>query len=78
MAGKLLAAASLWLAAFVVTVPYVWFLGRGVNAVGDALASGIVVGTLLAVSLTGLGILVSTFADSNRVSLLGLRVRRRR
>ena len=29
--GKLLAALSLWLAAFVVTVPYVWFLGRGVG-----------------------------------------------
>ena len=29
--GKLLAALSLWLAAFVITVPYVWFLGRGVG-----------------------------------------------
>ena len=32
--GKLLAALSLWLAAFVVTVPYVWRLGRGVGIVG--------------------------------------------
>jgi ribose transport system permease protein len=44
--GKLLGAFSLWLAALVITVPYVWFLGRGISIVGDALAAGIVVGTL--------------------------------
>jgi len=69
LGGKLLAALSLWLAAFVLTVPYVWFLGRGVGVVGSALATGLVVGTLLAVFLTSLGLLVSVFAASNRVSL---------
>jgi ABC-2 type transport system permease protein len=68
-AGKLLAALSLWVAAFAVTVPYVWFLGRGVGIVGGALAVGALVGTLLAVFLTSLGVLVSIFARSNRVSL---------
>jgi ABC-2 type transport system permease protein len=67
--GKLLAALSLWLAAFAITVPYVWFLGRGLDIVGDALVSGLVVGTLLAVFLASLGLVVSVFADSNRVSL---------
>lgn len=67
--GKFLAALSLWLAAFVITVPYVWFLGRGVGVVGDALVTGLVVGTLLAVFLTALGIVVSLFSSSNRVSL---------
>jgi ABC-2 type transport system permease protein len=67
--GKLLAALSLWLAAFVITIPYVWFLGRGIGLVGDALLSGIVVGTLLAVFLASFGIVVSVFAGSNRVSL---------
>jgi len=67
--GKLLAALSLWLAAFVVTVPYVWFLGRGVGIVGVALATGALVGTLLAVFLVSLAVLVSIFAGSNRVSL---------
>ncbi len=33
--GKLGGAFSLWLAAFAVTIPYVWFLGRGVGIVGD-------------------------------------------
>jgi ABC-2 type transport system permease protein len=69
MGGKLLAALSLWFAAFAVTVPYVWFLGRGVGIFGDAVATGFVVGTLLAVFLASLGIVVSVFAASNRVSL---------
>ena len=67
--GKLLAALSLWLAAFAITVPYVWFLGRGIGIVGDALITGFVVGTLLAVFLASLGLIVSFFAGSNRVSL---------
>jgi ABC-2 type transport system permease protein len=68
-AGKLVAALSLWLAAFAITVPYVWFLGRGVGVVGDALVVGFAVGTLLAVFLASLGLLVSLLAGSNRISL---------
>lgn len=67
--GKLLAALSLWLAAFLITLPYAWFLGRGVGIVGDALVTGFVVGTLLAVFLASLGLIVSLFARSNRMSL---------
>src|SRR6476660_7267608 len=67
--GKLLAALSLWVAALVLTIPYVWFLGRGVGIVGDALAIGALVGTLLAIFLVSLGVLVSIFSGSNRVSL---------
>jgi ABC-2 type transport system permease protein len=67
--GKLLAALTLWPAALAITVPYVWVLGRGVGIVGDAMATGLVVGTLLAVALASLGVLVSVLADSNRVSL---------
>lgn len=67
--GKLLGALSLWLAAFVITIPYVWFLGRGIGIVGRALAVGLVVGTLLAVFLVSLAVLVSIFAGSNRASL---------
>jgi ABC-2 type transport system permease protein len=67
--AKLLAALSLWVVAFAISVPYIWFLGRGVGVVGDALLTGIVVGTLLAVFLASLGLVVSLFAGSNRVSL---------
>jgi ABC-2 type transport system permease protein len=68
-AGKLAAALSLWLGAFLVTIPYAWFLGRGVGIAGTAVTTGLVVGTLLAVFLASLGILISVFSRSNRVSL---------
>jgi ABC-2 type transport system permease protein len=68
-AGKLLSALTLWLAAFAIALPYVWFLGRGVGVVGDAAATGALVGTLLALGLASLGILISVFAGSNRISL---------
>jgi ABC-2 type transport system permease protein len=67
--GKLLASLSLWLAAFAITIPYVWFLGRGIGITGGAIVTGFVVGTCLALSLAPLGVIVSTFARSNRVSL---------
>jgi ABC-2 type transport system permease protein len=69
VAGKLLAALSLWLAAFAITIPYVWFLGRGVGIAGDALVAGFLVGTLLAIFLASLGIVISVFSTSNRTSL---------
>ena len=69
VAGKLLAALSLWFAALIVAVPYIWFLGRDVGAVDDAVAAGLLVGTLVAVSLTAFGIIVSVLARSNRLSL---------
>jgi ABC-2 type transport system permease protein len=67
--GKLVASLSLWFAAFVVTVPYVWALGHGVSIVGQALLLGFLVGTLLAVALAALGLLISAMASSNKVSL---------
>jgi ABC-2 type transport system permease protein len=69
VAGKLVAALSLWLGALVLTVPYVWFLGRDVGAAGAAIVTGSVAGTLLAMALTAFGILVSVVAASNRLSL---------
>jgi ABC-2 type transport system permease protein len=67
--GKLLASLSIWLAAFAVAIPYVWFLGRDVEILGKAVLSGLLVGTLMAVFLASLGMLISVFARSNRVSL---------
>jgi ABC-2 type transport system permease protein len=69
VAGKLVAALTLWIAAFLVSVPYVWVLGRGVSIVGLALLLGLLVGTLLAVALAALGLLISSAAGSNKVSL---------
>ena len=67
--GKLLAALTLWPVSLAIAVPYVWVLGRGAGTVGDALATGLAAGTLVAVALASLGIVVSLFAASNRVSL---------
>ncbi len=69
VSGKLLAAVSLWFASLVVAVPYIWFLGRDVGAVADAIVAGLLVGTLVAVSLTAFGIIVSALASTNRLSL---------
>jgi ABC-2 type transport system permease protein len=67
--GKLLAALSLWLAAFAIAIPYVWYLGKDVGVVGDALVAGLVVGTLLALFVASLGLIISLFSSSNRISL---------
>jgi ABC-2 type transport system permease protein len=67
--GKLVAAMSLWLAAFLVSVPYLWVLGRGVSLVGEAVLLGLLAGTLLAVALAALGLLISAASNSNKVSL---------
>lgn len=67
--GKGVSALSLWLASLMLSLPYVWFLGRGVAVVTKAVAVGVVVGALLALFLAGLGLLISAISGSNRVSL---------
>jgi len=67
--GKGIAALSLWAAAGAASIPYIWYLGRGVGVVGVAVAGGLVVGSLLALFLAGFGLLISTIASSNRLSL---------
>lgn len=67
--GKLLAALSLWLAAFVVGIPYLWVLGRSASIVGTAVLLGLVIGTLLAFALAAIGLLISAASSSNKVSL---------
>jgi ABC-2 type transport system permease protein len=69
VAGKLLAALSLWLATLALAVPYLWFLARGVGAFGDALVAAGIAGTLVAVAFSAFGIAVSALARSNRLSL---------
>lgn len=67
--GKLLAALSVWVVLLAISVPYLWFLGRNVGAVGDALGAGATVGTVVALSLAALGIVISVLAPTNRLSL---------
>jgi ABC-2 type transport system permease protein len=67
--GKLVAAMSLWGAAFVVALPYLWVLGKGVAVVGEAVLLGLVVGTVLALSMAAIGLLISARSTTNKVSL---------
>ena len=69
LVGKGVSALSLWLAAFAVAIPYVWFLGHGIDLVAVPLTAGLVVGTLLAVAFAGLGLAVSSASATSRVSL---------
>jgi len=69
VAGKFLAAISLWPVAMVLTGPYVALLAQGDEALGPALLWGAVLGTLLAASFAGLGMLVSFWSNANKTSL---------
>jgi ABC-2 type transport system permease protein len=69
ISGKLLAALSLWLGTFLVSIPYVWVLARGVGILGRALALGFCVGTLVAIGLGAIGLLISAFCNSNKTSI---------
>jgi len=67
--GKLLAALTVWPVAAAVSVPYAWALRPGTGLFTDAVVAEIVVGTLVAIAFASFGIIVSTFASTNRVSL---------
>ena len=69
IAGKLIAALTMWFATFIVTIPYVWVLARGVGILGQALALGLFVGTLVAVGLGSVGLLISGVCNSNKTSI---------
>jgi ABC-2 type transport system permease protein len=68
--GKLLAALSQWPVAFLLSIPYTVILSRGNDILADALIWTAVLGTLVAVAFTGLGMLISIWSSSNRTSLL--------
>ena len=68
--GKLLAATSVWVAAFAVAVPYVVVISRGPGIAGDALLVLLGAGTLVAMALTAFGMAVSSVTRTNRSSLI--------
>ncbi|MFG1820297.1 ABC transporter permease [Kribbella sp. NPDC049174] len=67
--GKLAAASTMWLACLVVTLPYLWVLGRGVAGAVPAALLALTVGTLVATGLGGVGLLISAGTNSNKTSL---------
>lgn len=67
--GKFLAALSPWPMAYGLTIPYVAVLAQGDLALVPALAWGALLGTLVAIVFTGIGLVVSMWSNSSRTSL---------
>ena len=67
--GKYLAALSPWPIAYAFCVPYAVTLAQGDTAVWPALAWGALLGTLVTLAFTGIGVLVSIYSASSRTSL---------
>ena len=70
VAGKGLAALTVWPIILLAALPYVWVLRPGSGLFADALGAAIVVGSLLTVAFASLGVTVSALTNSNRQSLL--------
>ena len=68
--GKFLAAFSAWPAALLVAIPYWVVLAKGDPVLAQGLRWGIPIGTVLALAITSIGILVSMWCDSNKTSML--------
>lgn len=68
--GKFLAAFSVWPVAYLITVPYLVVLSKGDPVLGQALGWGGAMGTVLALLLTALGLLVSMWCNSNKTSMM--------
>jgi len=66
--AKLLAGISIWPAAYIVVIPYLYVLAKGNAVLGPALFWGAITGTLLIVGYTGMGMLISFWSNSNKVS----------
>jgi ABC-2 type transport system permease protein len=75
--GKFLAGISPWPVAFAIAIPYMKILSQGDQVFEHAVPWGAMLGTMLAPAFTGMGMLASFWASSNKTSLftgLGLYV----
>jgi ABC-2 family transporter protein len=66
--GKFLAAISPWPAAMLIAIPYLNVLAQGDEVLGPAILWGAILGSILVPAYTGLGMLVSFWSGSNKVS----------
>lgn len=66
--GKYLAAVTPWPAALIITIPILALLSQGDESLGPAVLWGAILGSLMALALTGLGMLVSFWSNSNKTS----------
>jgi len=68
--GKFLAAFSAWPVALATAIPYWVVLSKGDPILWQALLWGPLLGTLLALALAGLGLIVSIWSNTNKTSML--------
>jgi ABC-2 type transport system permease protein len=66
--GKFLAAVTIWPAALVFTVPYMYVLAQGDEVFGQAVIWGAALGSILTPAVVGLGMLVSFWCNTNKTS----------
>jgi ABC-2 type transport system permease protein len=66
--AKLLAGISPWPAAYLIAVPFLYVIAQGNEVLGPAMLWGALTGTLLVIGYTGLGMLVSFWSSSNKIS----------
>jgi ABC-2 type transport system permease protein len=66
--GKFLAGSSPWPVAFLIAIPFMKVLSQGDEVLVPAIIWGAITGTFLVVGYTGLGMLVSFWSSSNKVS----------
>lgn len=66
--GKFLAGVSPWPIALLIAIPFLKMLSQRDPVFGQALLLGSFIGSLLVIGFTGLGMLVSFWSNSNRVS----------
>jgi ABC-2 type transport system permease protein len=66
--GKFLAAFSIWPAAYVIAIPYLYVLAQGDSVLAPALFWGAITGTILVIGYTAVGMLVSFWSGTNKVS----------
>lgn len=66
--GKFLAGNSAWPVAFLIAIPYLYIVSQGDEVLGPAILWGGLLGTVLVLAYNGLGMLVSYWSNSNKVS----------
>ena len=68
IAGKFLAGISPWPVAYIIAIPFMNVLSQGDEVLMPSIIWGAITGTLLVLAYTGLGMLVSFWSSSNKVS----------
>jgi ABC-2 type transport system permease protein len=66
--AKLMAGISMWPVAFIVAIPYLIVLSQGKDTLGSALFWGAITGSILVIGYTGMGMVISFWSGSNKVS----------